>query len=158
MTQRLIRPPRLPKVENRPGWEVRWQLTLIEPAEEVPPYMMGAGTEPKPRLNLVLSRTPTKAADAIAAAEEFLMQTRAAVPGLEANEAIAELQFKDGKPGAGVTVSFLAAPDVRLRQRHLFRIDDGQLTQAVVTSHDARPKSDTDELVDAVLDFVPESE
>jgi hypothetical protein len=151
----MIRPPRLPEVENREGWEVRWQLTLIEPVEEVPTYMTGTETAPKPRLNLVLSCTPTKAADALKAAGEFIEQTRAAVPGLEVTEAIAELHFKDGTLGAGVTVGFLATPDVRLRQRHLFRIDDGQLTQAVVTSDDARPKRDTDQLVDAVLGFKP---
>ena len=76
----MTRPPRLPEIENREGWEVRWQLTLIEPVAEVPAYMTGTETAPKPRLNLVLSCTPTKAADALAAAREFLEQTQAVVP------------------------------------------------------------------------------
>jgi hypothetical protein len=154
----MVRPPRLPTVETRPGWEARWQLTLIEPIEKVPSYMASTQTAPKPRLNLVLSCTPTEKTEALEAAQEFLEQTQAAVPGLEVTERPSSLEFNDGRPGARATVTFLATPDVRLRQHHLFRIDGDQLTQAVVTSDDARPKADTDELIEAVLGFVPERE
>jgi hypothetical protein len=153
----MVRPPRLPEVENRERWEVRWQLTLIEPMEKVPPYMASTQTAPKPRLNLVLSCTPTEKTEALEAAQEFLEQTQAAVPGLEVTERPSSLEFNDGRSGARATVTFWATPDVRLRQHHLFRIDDGQLTQAVVTSDDARPKADTDKLVEDVLRFRPES-
>jgi hypothetical protein len=148
-------PPRLPAVEARPGWEARWQLTLIEPAEEVPGYLESAEPAPKPRLNLVLSCTPTKAGNALEAAREFLEQTQPVVPGLEVTEPPSAILFADGHPGARATVSFWATPEVRLRQHHLFRIDDGQLTQAVVTSDDERPKAETDELIEDVLRFRP---
>ncbi len=154
----MIRPPRLPEIEGRPGWEARWQLTLIEPIDDLPEYMAGSEPASKPRLNLVLSRAPTKADDALTAAQQFLEQTASVVPGLEIVTPPEAEIFNDGEPGAKVTVSFLATPDVRLRQVHLFRIDDGLLTQAVITIDDNRPEGDAEKLVDAALGFVPEGD
>lgn len=149
-----IKPPRLPALEEQEGWETRWQVTLIEPEQRPPPGYAG---EPLPRRNLVISTISAQSEHPIEAAELFLQQTTQAVPNLEVNAVPKETTFNDQHPGSRFDISFFATPDVRLLQTHLFRIDDGVLTQLVVTCDDSRQK-DQEKLIDTALTFAPDKE
>jgi hypothetical protein len=152
----MIKAPRLSELEQREGWEARWQLTLIEPAESAPAYV--GVTTTRPRRNLVLSSSPAQEPDALAAAESFLEQTKRAVPGLKIDLGPEKIDFKDEHPGARVDISFSATPEVRLLQTHLFRIDDQVVTQLVVTCDDQPDEGQRQELIDCALRFKPTPE
>jgi hypothetical protein len=126
----MIDPPWLPQLEDI-GWEFRWQLTAIEPAE-APIDLQGAPLQPAPRSNIVVSRVPTNATSAKAAAMEFLEQTTRAIPSMK-HEFMPDVEFPDGVSGAVLQVAFSATAEVTLWQQHVFRLDPDGLTQLVVT-------------------------
>jgi hypothetical protein len=151
----MITPPRLPAVENRPGWETRWQLTLIEPMLE-PPEELADLASARPRLNVVVSVVPADQDVADAAAEKFVNQVRSQVPRLELESERVAITFHDGSLGVRQDISFFAA-GVKLRQAHFFRKDSDVMTQIVVTRDDERSKDDFDSVVADVLGFSPSS-
>ncbi len=149
----MITPPRLPAIESRPGWEARWQLTLIEPVLE-PPEELADYARPRPRSNVVVSVAPTNQEDARAATTAFLDQARSQVPGLELDSECLDIIFHDGSAGARQDISFVAG-GVKLKQAHLFRVDGDVTTQLVITSDAARSGQDFESIVADVLSFSP---
>lgn len=118
-------------------WELRIQHTYIEPAETMKVPLAMQNTQAKPRANIVVSRIPATVDSPDTALNEFYAQTAQAVPGLRkvSQEVFA---FDDGTKGAALTVSFHATPQVRLVQKHVFRLDAGVLTQLVATVDEPR--------------------
>jgi len=119
------------------NWEMRVQLTYIEPADTLKVPLALQTTQAKPRANIVVSRVPATSPTPEAAMNEFYQQTAQAVPGLK-RVAQENFNFKDGSDGMALTVSFHATPQVRLVQKHVFRIDDDVLTQLVATVDEPR--------------------
>lgn len=150
----MIAPPWLPEVEAWQGWEQRWQLTLIEPQEDLPEELPNVGVRPLPRRNLVISRAPATAASALDAAHEFLRHVGSAVPDLHVDTPPAEMTFRDGTAGAQAVVSF-QVEGVRLIQVHLFRLDADAMTQIVATADEVRSEEERQEMVTAALSFAP---
>jgi len=151
----MIKAPRLPQLEAR-GWELRWQLTMIEPAATVE-TIPGVDQLPPPRTNIVLSRTQTEASNPEAAMRHFLDQTKPIVPGLHVPEdAIRPVTFSDGASGFRTEIEFPAAQEIRLWQLHLFRIDAGVTTQIVLTCDTVRDRKEREALEILALGFVPE--
>jgi hypothetical protein len=116
-------------------WEVRTQITYIEPPDVMEVPLAVQQTQARPRSNIVVSRSHTAVATTDQALDDFLTQTAQAVPGLKSLDR-GTLSFDDGEQASCVTISFNATPQVRLVQRHIFRIDDGVLTQIVATVDD----------------------
>jgi hypothetical protein len=146
----MIEPPRLPYFQEL-GWELRWQLTAIEPVE-TSIDLQGAPLRPAPRTNVVVSRSPTDKETASAAAEDFWQQTAQAVPGIKKKD-LPAVTFADGVQGAVLDVTFLAASDVTLWQRHFFRLDPDGLTQLVLTCDSRLSDEEKEELATHVLGF-----
>lgn len=115
------------------NWESRWQVTLIEPLERQPTEEEVA-VDPGPRTNIVISRVSASADSADAAATAFLQQTQPLVPGLVIEKQPVEMTFSDNVAGSELTIRFPATPTVTLVQLHLFRHDDGVMTQIVITT------------------------
>jgi hypothetical protein len=113
-------------------WEVRTQVTYIEPPDVLQVPLAVQQTQARPRTNIVVSRSPAAVPTTDEALNNFLTQTAQAVPGLK-NLSRGALSFDDGGQGSWVTISFNATPQVTLVQWHIFRIDDGILTQLVAT-------------------------
>jgi len=152
----MITPPRLPIVENKVGWEKRWQLTLIEPQLK-PPEELDGIILPSPRLNVVVSVAPAKHVDASATAAEFLGTVGTQVPGLELEGGCVEISFHDGSHGVRQDLSFPTG-GLKLRQAHLFRVDGDVASQIVVTSDADRSKPEFEAIVTDVLSFSTKSE
>ncbi len=135
-------------------WEVRSQITLLEPEDEglQAPLAMRQSSA-KPRANFVISRQKTDAGTAADARREFLEQSAQAIPGLKLHGE-SEVGFGDGSEGASVTLSFSATPQIRLAQRHVFRKDDDVLTQIVVTVDEHRLAELDGKLLEVVRSFV----
>lgn len=119
------------------NWEMRVQLTYIEPADTLKVPLALQSTQAKPRANIVVSRVPATNESPEAALNEFYQQTAQAVPGLKRMNQ-ENFAFGDGSQGAALTVSFHATPQVRLVQKHVFRIDEDVLTQLVATVDEPR--------------------
>ena len=124
----------LGKIDVPDSWETRSQITLLETESgqlptPTPPTMNQWAS--KPRANFVITRqlSDDSATDALA---EFLKHSAEGVPGLKIH-AKDEVDFLDGGSGSSVTISFNGTPQIRLVQRHVFRKDDGVLTQIVLT-------------------------
>jgi hypothetical protein len=132
-------------------WEIRLQVTLIEPAAKPDPALPAAleQTAP-PRANIVVSRHAARQSPR-EACEDFLKQTAMAIPQIEIGE-IQAFTFKDGVEGVSVEISFPATPQVRLAQLHAFRIDRGLLAQIVGTSD---RKERLGELLELIESFRP---
>lgn len=134
-------------------WEVRSQITLLEPEDaglQAPLAMRQSAA--KPRANFVISRQKTDASSAADARREFLEQSAQAIPGLKLHGE-EDLAFSDGGHGASVTLSFSATPQIRLAQRHVFRKDGEVLTQIVVTVDEHRLSELAGKLMDAVKSY-----
>ena len=65
------------------NWEMRVQLTYIEPADTLKVPLALQKTQAKPRANIVMSRVPATRPTPEAAMNEFYQQTAQAVPGLK---------------------------------------------------------------------------
>ena len=152
----MIKPPRIPAIADRPGWETRWQLTLIEPAV-LPPEEADELIRARPRLNVVVSNVPATHDNARETAATFIDQVKSTLPGLKLKNDGKEIAFKDGARGIRQDLSFVAG-GVELLQAHIFRIDRGVATQIVVTSEIERSKQEFESIVDDVLGFSPELE
>ncbi|MEO1173374.1 MAG: hypothetical protein AAFX94_15175, partial [Myxococcota bacterium] len=77
-------------------WEVRSQITLLEPEDaglQAPLAMRQSAA--KPRANFVISRQKTDASSAADARREFLEQSAQAIPGLKLHGE-EDLAFSDG--------------------------------------------------------------
>jgi hypothetical protein len=137
------------KLEVPKNWELRVQHTYVEPAATLKAPLAMQNTQAKPRANVVVSRVPASAERPEAAANDFFAQTAQTVPGLRrlSQETFA---FDDGAMGTSLTVAFHATPQLRLVQRHVFRIDADVLTQLVATVDEARA-SELDENMAAIL-------
>ena len=128
---------RLPELENQ-KWEIRRQVTYIAPVKEAP-LLAGLESKPPPRTNVVVSQgpVPREGQSARDAAEDFIEQTRQALPGLQRLSAEDWMFGGDQVQGYRVVIQFPATRDVWLEQHHYFRVDQeaGQamLTQIVVT-------------------------
>lgn len=114
-------------LEPPAGWEVRLQVTLIEPASIHNPI-----SGPPPRANVVISRLPATSATARAACEDFLQNTTNSLAQAKVEE-IVPFTFQDRVEGVAVQISFAATPQIRLVQVHAFRIDGNVQTQLVAT-------------------------
>lgn len=136
------------------NWEMRVQLTYIEPADTLKVPLALQTTQAKPRANIVVSRVPATSPTPEAAMNEFYQQTAQAVPGLK-RVAQENFPFKDGTEGMALTVSFHATPQVRLVQKHVFRIDDDVLTQLVATVDEPRISELDTALGDIMKSFSP---
>ena len=136
------------------NWEMRVQLTYIEPADTLKVPLALQTTQAKPRANIVVSRVPATSPTPEAAMNEFYQQTAQAVPGLK-RVAQENFGFKDGSEGMALTVSFHATPQVRLVQKHVFRIDDDVLTQLVATVDEPRISELDTALGDIMRSFSP---
>lgn len=135
------------------NWEVRSQITLLEPEDaglQAPLAMRQSAA--KPRANFVISRQETDATTAVDARREFLEQSAQAIPGLKLHGE-EDLAFSDGGQGASVTLSFSATPQIRLAQRHVFRKDGAVLTQIVVTVDEHRIGELAGALMEAVKSY-----
>ncbi len=116
-------------LEPPAGWEVRLQVTLVEPeSSQAPNPMFG----PPPRANVVVSRLPATSPTPRAACEEFLQKTRKSVSQLKVEE-IVPFTFQDRVEGVAVQISFAATPQIQLVQFHAFRVDNRIQTQLVAT-------------------------
>lgn len=146
----MIEPPALPYFENL-GWELRWQLTAIEPVE-APIDLQGAPLKQAPRSNVVVSRVPSTKESAQAAAADFLQQTASAIPGLR-HKAMPDVVFADGVQGAVLELTFPATPEVILWQQHMFRLDPDGMTQLVLTCDSRLSDEEKQELATHVLSF-----
>lgn len=136
-------------------WEVRTQITYIEPPDsslKVP--LAVQQTAAKPRANVVVSRSASSAASAEAAMNDFLSQTAQAVPGLR-RLSQGDIDFADGATGVWLTVAFNATPQVRLAQRHVFRMDAGVLTQLVATAEEQRVDDLDGRMTEIIRSFSP---
>jgi hypothetical protein len=124
--------PPIARIDVPGDWEIRTQVTYIEPPEVISVPLAVQPTQPKARANIVVSRSPTTVATPAEAMNDFYKQTAPAVPGFK-SLGQGTLSFDDGARGCWVTVCFNATPQLRLAQRHIFRIDAGILTQLVAT-------------------------
>ena len=136
------------------NWEMRVQLTYIEPADTLKVPLALQKTQAKPRANIVMSRVPATRPTPEAAMNEFYQQTAQAVPGLKRMNQ-ENFPFNDGGEGIALTVSFHADPQVRLVQKHVFRIDDDVLTQLVATVDERRISELDSTLGDIMKSFKP---
>ena len=105
----------------------------------------------------MLSLVPAElGSSTIEARDTFLKSTVEAVPGLTEIEREDDVAFADGARGSLIVSEFPATPDIRLRQIHLFRIDEDILAQLVCTA-DAEAVSDEEEieLREAALSYSP---
>jgi hypothetical protein len=136
------------------NWEMRVQLTYIEPADTLKVPLALQTTQAKPRANIVVSRVPATNPSPEAAMNEFYQQTAQAVPGLKRMNQ-ENFKFVDGGDGIALTVSFHATPQVRLVQKHVFRIDDEVLTQLVATVDEPRISELDSTLGDIMKSFKP---
>lgn len=137
------------------GWETRTQVTFLEPVDaglKVP--LATQQTAPKPRGNIVVSRHKADSGTAAEAMEQFMAQTGQAIPGLK-KLGQSSLAFGDGVKGESVTISFHATPQVRLAQRHVFRVDAGVLTQLVATVEEHRAGDLEGSLAQLMMTFRP---
>lgn len=150
--------PSAPALERK-GWDKRVQVTWIAPAAPIPDAddTPNVVLLPPPRSNLVLSTTRASQDTASAALEEFLRTTRDQIPNVTVVEQDRVPTFGDGVTGAEVVIEFWVTPDVVLRQVHLFRVDDGVVTQIVATvdASDSAEAQLEEELRKAGLDLVP---
>jgi hypothetical protein len=146
----MIDLPSLPHLEDI-GWEFRWQLTAIEPAE-APIDLQGAPLHPPPRSNIVVSRVPSNVQSAKAAADEFLQQTKQVVADIR-HKFMPDMEFPDGVSGAVLEVTFQASPEVTLWQQHVFRLDPDCLTQLVLTCDSRLSDEEKGELANHVRGF-----
>lgn len=119
------------RLELPPDWEMRSQITYLEPETPTSSHRLRP-SEPRPRGNLVVSRSPTDVSSAEQARDEFLEQAADSIRGLTLEEDPG-LTFADGAEGASVTLTFDGTPHIRLAQRHVFRLDGAILTQIVAT-------------------------
>lgn len=143
----------LGKIDLPNTWEVRSQITLLEPEDaglQAPLAMRQSAA--KPRANFVISRQKTESGSAEDARREFLEQSAQAIPGLKLHGE-EEVSFSDGGKGASVTLSFSATPQIRLAQRHVFRKDGEVLTQIVVTVDEHRMQELNGKLLEAVRSY-----
>lgn len=148
----MIDPPRLPALEDRDGWESRWQLTLIEPTTAPPEF--DVPVQQLPRCNAVVARSHTADPTSEAAAERFLAETAPLVSELQ-TMARRQIKFNDGTSGYRLDVQFRATSAVTLKQAHLFRLDDSVLTQIVVTADTAREAAEFEDVVKDALSYTP---
>jgi hypothetical protein len=135
------------------NWEMRVQLTYIEPADTLKVPLALQKIQAKPRANIVVSRVPATRPTPEAAMNEFYQQTAQAVPGLKRMNQ-ENFRFNDGGEGIALTVSF-AAEQVCLVQKHVFRIDDDVLTQLVATVNEPRISELDSTLGDIMKSFKP---
>jgi hypothetical protein len=133
-------------------WEVRLQVTLIEPAAPLQDLPVDMIQQAPPRANVVVSRVPATSPTTKVACQEFLEQTAKTVPHLKIS-AIEDFVFADGAEGSSVEINFPATPQVRLFQLHAFRIDAGVLTQLVATWAERQSKERRDTLVEFLKTF-----
>jgi hypothetical protein len=149
--------PRLERLEKL-QWEKRIQVTWIAPIVETGPAgdLPNVPMKPPPRPNVVISITPTTRETAADAMDDFIRQTRPVVPGLTEIERWPAKIFADGCEGTGLVIEFPATPDVTLRQTHLFRIDDGVLTQLVATIAADGDEAEEDLLLESALAYRPD--
>jgi len=136
------------------NWEMRVQLTYIEPADTLKVPLALQKTRAKPRANIVVSRVPAMSPTPGAAMNEFYQQTAQAVRGLKRMNQ-ENFRFNDGGEGIALTVSFHAESQVRLVQKHVFRIDDDVLTQLVATVDEPRISELDSTLGDIMKSFKP---
>jgi len=135
-------------------WEARLQVTYLAPAGPSDPNLPADLQEvPPPRLNIVVSRTPTQQTDPRVECRKFIAQTAKAVPGLEEVGSPGPLNFDDGATGVIATISFPATQQIRLTQLHAFRIDDGILTQLVATASESEAARKHEELRKSLQGF-----
>jgi hypothetical protein len=146
----------MPTLKLPHGWEEqRVQITWLAPAEFI--AVEGQPARPTPRSNIVLSLIPAEPGDnPIEARNKFIQQTRTSISGLTEIEHEDKVVFADGKLGSLIVVEFQATSDTRLRQTHLFRIDEDVVAQ-LVTTVDADAVSDEQEteLRNAALSYSP---
>jgi hypothetical protein len=149
----MIAPPRLPLLAAE-GWEFRWQLTALEPVE-VPPGLQDAPLDNAPRSNIVISRTAGVSRSAEEAAENFLEQTKIAIPNL-AHKTAPPVTFPDHVVGVSLEITFPATQEIALWQRHVFRVDGVAVTQLVATCDDRLLPDEKEELAARLTQFVPD--
>lgn len=118
-------------------WEVRTQVTLLEPEDKTLSDPMLLPSTSAPRANLVVSRQAHGNTSPEDALEDFLKHSAREIPQLRVLGK-ENLEFDDGGHGASVSIAFPATAAVQLAQRHVFRVDDGTLTQIVITVDDYR--------------------
>lgn len=145
----------LGNIEVPGDWEVRSQITLLEPEDaglQAPLAMRQSSA--KPRANFVISRQKSDSPDGASARREFLEQSAQAIPGLKLHSEDV-VAFGDGESGASVTLSFAATPQIRLAQRHIFRLDADILTQIVITVDEHRLEELSGVLLTSAKSFDP---
>lgn len=113
-------------------WEVRTQVTLLEPEDKalVDPKLPPPASAP--RANLVISRHAAANTNPAEALQDFLKSSAREIPQFKllGQESV---EFHDGGHGESVSLTFPATATVQLAQRHVFRVDDDTMTQIVIT-------------------------
>ena len=138
------------------GWEVRVQATFIAPLAPPDATLPTTGGQvAEPRANVVVSRAATAEPDAMSAYRTFVGTTAAMVPGLEVVSEPAPFPFGDAIVGIAAVVSFPATEHIALMQLHVFRLDDGLLTQIVATMDAAEGYAALDAWASLIHGFVP---
>lgn len=141
---------RLPGTED---WEVRLQATFLRPLVPAHPSLMGLQQVKSAQANIVVNRTSTESEDPEVERGKFMAQVVKAVPNLEVHSDAEEFTFTDKRKGVITTLSFPATAEIKLIQLHAFRIDDGVLTQIVVTVDEASSQDERDALLKIIESF-----
>lgn len=130
-------------------WEVRTQVTVLEPEDKglVDPKLPPPASAP--RANLVISRQAAANADPAEALQDFVKTSAREIPQFKLLGQ-GSVAFHDGGHGESVSLSFPATATVQLAQRHVFRVDDDIMTQIVITVDAYR----VDELDTTLLELV----
>ncbi len=113
------------------GWDASIQITLKEPESNRLSAPLAKKKSIGPRANITVRRFVSKVADADGAAARFLTEAKGA-PRFRADE-IQPVRFDDGSEGRSVVVHLEGAPGLQVAQRHVFRVDEGVVTQIAAT-------------------------
>ncbi len=109
------------------------ELTAVAPAARAVRAPMSArAAPPAPRASVSMARMATDRTAPEAARDAFVEAFSAGVPGVKRLDEGAVV-FADGAAGASITLSFQVRPGLGVLQRHLFRIEEGVLTQITGT-------------------------
>jgi hypothetical protein len=133
-------------------WDVKLEITLREPDGDrlMAPLSAKAGASPRANIKLRRSRS---AEDATQARAAFVAEARR-IPQMcvVVEDTVA---FLDGAVGAAVTICLPATPQLRVAQRHLFRSDDGVLTQLAATVEEHRLRDLEGSLQEIMVSYSP---
>lgn len=136
-----------------PGWEASVEIELLEPAADAlgaPLALQNAA--PRPRANILVKRSPSDERDPAEALHSFLIELGRHAQALKRLDE-GKLTFADGAVGAFATVSYDAAPGLRVSQRHLYRVDGGTITHLTASVEDRDRRKIEEELTPIMKTF-----